>query len=196
MNGRCEVSQHRAITADGADEAVVDDHRRMAATNPAAVANSASAMPGATTARFVVCACEIPMKLSMMPHTVPNNPMNGAVEPMVARSPVARINWRPSVASVRSSRDATRSLIPTAGAAPDSLISFVAARIIIANGSRRCPSRNCSSASVLSASASVSARRNRALASATSTPLANRIVQVTTEALTRPIMTARTTPLA
>ena len=35
-------------------------------------------MPGATTARLVVCDFEMPTKLSMMPHTVPNRPMNGA----------------------------------------------------------------------------------------------------------------------
>ena len=45
-------------------------------------------MPGATTARLVVCAFEMPMKLFMMPHTVPNRPTNGAVEPMVASRPV------------------------------------------------------------------------------------------------------------
>ena len=43
-------------------------------------------MPGATTARLVVCAFEIPMKLFMMPQTVPNRPTNGAVAPMVART--------------------------------------------------------------------------------------------------------------
>ena len=42
-------------------------------------------MPGATTARLVVCDFEIPMKLFMMPHTVPNRPMNGDVAPMVAK---------------------------------------------------------------------------------------------------------------
>ena len=42
-------------------------------------------MPGATTARLVVCAFEMPMKLFMMPQTVPNSPTNGAVAPIVAR---------------------------------------------------------------------------------------------------------------
>ncbi len=45
-------------------------------------------MPGATTARLVVCASEMPMKAFMMPQTVPNRPTNGAVEPIVARTPV------------------------------------------------------------------------------------------------------------
>jgi hypothetical protein len=45
-------------------------------------------MPGATTARLVVCDCEMPMKAFMIPHTVPKRPTKGAVEPIVARSPV------------------------------------------------------------------------------------------------------------
>src|SRR6266481_1041259 len=53
----------------------------MAAASPNAVASSASAMPGATTARLVVCSFEMPMKLFMMPHTVPNRPTNGAKAP-------------------------------------------------------------------------------------------------------------------
>ena len=39
-------------------------------------------MPGATTARLVVCASEMPIKLFMIPQTVPNSPTKGAVEPM------------------------------------------------------------------------------------------------------------------
>src|SRR5437763_12778129 len=38
----------------------------IAATRPKAVARSAWAMPGATTARLVVCAFDTPMKLFMM----------------------------------------------------------------------------------------------------------------------------------
>ena len=53
----------------------------MAAASPNAVASSASAMPGATTARLVVCDFEIPIKLFMMPHTVPNRLTKGAVAP-------------------------------------------------------------------------------------------------------------------
>jgi hypothetical protein len=52
----------------------------MAAASPKAVANSASAIPGATTARLVVCDFEMPMKLFMIPQTVPNKPTKGAVE--------------------------------------------------------------------------------------------------------------------
>src|ERR1700745_878460 len=75
----------------------------IAAARPMAVASSASAMPGATTARFVVWALEMPMKLFMMPHTVPNRPTKGAVEPIVARMPVPRETRRLMSISMRSS---------------------------------------------------------------------------------------------
>ena len=57
----------------------------MAATNPSAVAKRASAIPGATTARLVFCDIPIAVKLFIIPHTVPNNPINGAVEPTEAK---------------------------------------------------------------------------------------------------------------
>ena len=44
-------------------------------------------MPGATTAMLVFLVSAIELKLFMMPHTVPNRPMKGAVEPTVARKP-------------------------------------------------------------------------------------------------------------
>src|ERR1700730_18204901 len=62
----------------------------MAATSPIAVASRASAMPGATTARLVVLVFDMPIKLSMIPHTVPNKPTKGAVAPIVARTPIPR----------------------------------------------------------------------------------------------------------
>ena len=74
----------------------------MAATRPKAVASRASAMPGATTARLVVCVFEMPMKLFMMPQTVPKRPMKGAVAPIVPRMPVPRLINRPARASIRS----------------------------------------------------------------------------------------------
>ena len=52
------------------------------------MASNASAMPGATTARLVVWLSEMPMKLFMMPQTVPNSPTKGAVAPIVASTPV------------------------------------------------------------------------------------------------------------
>src|SRR6516164_1333110 len=56
----------------------------MAATRPIAVANSASAMPGATTASEVFFEAAIDWKLVMMPQIVPNRPMKGPAEPTVA----------------------------------------------------------------------------------------------------------------
>src|SRR6202021_702250 len=58
----------------------------MAAMRPIAVANSAWAMPGATTVSEVFCEAAIAWKLVMMPHTVPNRPTNGPAEPTVART--------------------------------------------------------------------------------------------------------------
>ena len=54
------------------------------------MANSASAMPGATTARLVLCIGAMAEKLCMMPQTVPNRPMNGAVAPTEARNTIQR----------------------------------------------------------------------------------------------------------
>jgi hypothetical protein len=42
------------------------------------------------------------MKLFMMPHTVPNRPINGAVAPMLASMPAPRVMRRPVAASIRS----------------------------------------------------------------------------------------------
>src|SRR6266576_1500712 len=58
----------------------------MAAIRPIAVANSASAMPGATTASEVFLEAAIDWKLDMMPQTVPNRPTKGPAEPTVART--------------------------------------------------------------------------------------------------------------
>ena len=71
-------------------------------------------MPGATTARFVVCAFEMPMKLSMMPQTVPNRSTKGAVAPIVARMPVPREIFRPAAITMRSDCQAMRYLKPLA----------------------------------------------------------------------------------
>src|SRR6266576_1431813 len=71
----------------------------MAAIRPIAVANSASAMPGATTASEVFLEAAIDWKLDMMPQTVPNRPTNGPAEPTVA-----------STRSRRSSRSISRAI--------------------------------------------------------------------------------------
>ncbi len=52
-----------------------------------AVASSASAMPGATTARLVDFEPAIAWNEVMMPTTVPNRPMKGADDPIEARKP-------------------------------------------------------------------------------------------------------------
>ena len=63
----------------------------MAATRPAAVASSASAMPGATTARLVFCEMAICSKACLMPQTVPNSPMkaDGGEEGQAGVQPLA-----------------------------------------------------------------------------------------------------------
>lgn len=56
----------------------------IAATSPSAVANRASAIPGATTAKLDCCIAAIARKLFMIPQTVPNSPTKGALLPIVA----------------------------------------------------------------------------------------------------------------
>src|SRR6266478_3245887 len=56
----------------------------MAVKSPAAVVTRASEMPGATARRLAEPAAPKPEKASMMPQTVPNRPMNGVTEPVVA----------------------------------------------------------------------------------------------------------------
>ena len=53
------------------------------------------------------------MKLSMMPQTVPNRPMKGAVAPIVARIPVPREIVRPAAISMRSDCRAMRYFKPS-----------------------------------------------------------------------------------
>ena len=56
----------------------------IAANNPNAVANNASAIPGATIAKLVFLEIAIDWNEFIIPHTVPNKPIKGAVEPTVA----------------------------------------------------------------------------------------------------------------
>src|SRR5450432_3243978 len=58
----------------------------MAANKPIAVASSASAMPGATTASEVFLDAAIDRNAVMIPQTVPNRPTNGPAEATVARN--------------------------------------------------------------------------------------------------------------
>ena len=70
-----------------------------------AVANKASAIPGATTARFVLCMAAIAENECMIPHTVPNSPMNGAV---AAYHDVTGEAWKPYQAPVSAAGGITR----------------------------------------------------------------------------------------
>ena len=61
-------------------------------------------MPGATTAMVVSWRMLIASNECMMPHTVPKRPMNGAVEPTVARNPSPRSSRTVSRETVRLER--------------------------------------------------------------------------------------------
>src|SRR4051794_41940992 len=74
-----------------------------------AVAIRASEIPGPTVARLVAPDAPIFRNAFMIPHTVPNRPMNGATLAMVARK-VTRFSSLPS-----STVDARRSARSTAG---------------------------------------------------------------------------------
>src|SRR2546423_897502 len=68
----------------------------MAAPSPAAVATSASEIPGATTARLAEPCAPIPWKEFMTPTTVPKRPMNGQALAVVARNGRYRSSWATS----------------------------------------------------------------------------------------------------
>ena len=57
----------------------------IAANKPNAVAKRASAIPGATIAKLVFLEIAIDWNEFIIPQTVPNKPMKGAVEPTVAK---------------------------------------------------------------------------------------------------------------
>ena len=165
----------------------------IAATRPMAVASRASAMPGATTARFEVWAWLMPTKLFMMPHTVPNSPTKGATEPTVASTPVPCVMARAPRASMRPNDSAARSLTPSAGNAPERDTSSSAAATRAATGPRpSAPDR----ATVARLSAPASARNPcsaRRLAPKSCIVFASQIVQVATDAASKPTITAFTT---
>ena len=62
----------------------------IAAIRPKAVANNASAIPGATTAKLVFFVIPIAWKLFIMPQTVPNNPTKGAADPNDAKKIIGK----------------------------------------------------------------------------------------------------------
>src|ERR1700744_4818430 len=165
----------------------------IAATRPIAVASSASAIPGATTARFVVCDFEMPIKLFMMPHTVPNNPTNGDVAPMVASNPMPNRIRRASARTISAKLDAARSLMPASLEIPaDNRASRIAAASNDDSTLPLAPSANCASASDLASLILASAARSLLWTSDSSIILATKIVHVTSDAKARPIITALT----
>src|SRR6202140_2732823 len=165
----------------------------IAATRPIAGASSASAMPGATTARLVVCDFEMPIKLFMMPHTVPNSPTNGDVAPMGSSPPMPSWTRRASARTISAKLDAARSLMPGSLETPaDSRASRIAADSNDDNTLSFAPSANCASASDLASLILPSAARSLRWISDSSIILAMKMVHVTSEAKARPIMTALT----
>ena len=133
----------------------------IAATRPIAVASSASAMPGATTARLVVCDFEMPMKLFMMPQTVPNSPTKGDVAPMVASRPMPSRIRRASARTISAKLEAARSLMPASLEMPaDSRASRIAAASNDASTLPLAPSANCASASDRASAILASAERS------------------------------------
>src|SRR3954471_20930657 len=169
----------------------------MAAASPKAVASSASAMPGATTARLVVCDFEMPMKLFMMPQTVPNRPTKGDVEPMVASTPMPMRMRRASARTISWKLEAARSLMPTSLDRPaDIRASRNAAARKDGKMPSLAPSAICASASERASAIFFSAERSFADATDSSNDLAMRTVQVISDAKASPIITALTTTSA
>ncbi len=166
----------------------------IAATSPIAVASSASAMPGATTARLVVCDFEMPIKLFMMPQTVPNNPTKGEVAPIVARKLMPIRMRRASARTISAKLDAARSLMPLSLEIPaDSRASRIAALSSDDSTLSLAPSASWASASERESAILFRTRRILRCAIASSIIFAMKIVQVTSEAKASPIMTALTT---
>ena len=150
-------------------------------------------MPGATTARFVVCDFEMPIKLFMMPHTVPNRPTNGPVEPMVARMLVPRVMRCAAPASIRLNSEATRSLMPSWFIAfCERRISLTAAPTSSATSPLMPRKRSFASCKESVSRSARMFRRSVLRAPSISSALASQTDQVTTDAKARPIITALT----
>ena len=133
------------------------------------------------------------MKAFMMPHTVPNRPTNGAVAPMVASTPVPRAICRDIAASTRSSRSTIRSLKPSSKVPPERLASRAADWMICATASPPSWLSRSASASVVSLSSSLRRRLAIDVLRRSSMVFASHTVQVTSEAMARPTITAFTT---
>ncbi|MEY9581965.1 hypothetical protein ABIA15_000722 [Sinorhizobium fredii] len=89
-----------------------------------AVASSASAIPGATTARLVDFEPAIAWNEVMIPTTVPKRPMKGADEPIVASEPSRASSDSDSRASVTSMARSMRICRPIGDRAPRSKLFF------------------------------------------------------------------------
>ncbi len=137
----------------------------------------------------------MPMKLFMMPQTVPNSPMNGAVAPTLAMRPMPPRIDRPAALSISASREATRSLIPLLSRAgsPERANSDRAAYKKASVRRLRSPSRLSASSSVRCSPISHAACRRLRMPSHSSALFASHTVQTATDASARPTMTAFTT---
>ena len=146
-------------------------------------------MPGATTARLVVLVFDMPMKLSMIPQTVPNRPTNGATAPIVARIPISRDIARALCASRRESNVAARSLMPSAASPSERSASPTAAATRRPTGDFACPN-SFSAPCRLVAWASISRpRRADRFAPQSSIIFASMTVQVARDAMASPTIT-------
>src|SRR6478736_3652029 len=170
----------------------------IAANSPMAVANSASEIPGATTASDEFCCWPIWKKLFMIPQTVPNRPTNGATAPVVARKLSRSASESASSATCPSIASATRARVPSRSAtrppgADDCLSSASPAAATRAEGPslRRLPS------SWVSGCCAVRKSRSNALLSRATLPIRSEkltmIAQVQTLARIRHTMTTCTT---
>jgi biopolymer transport protein ExbD len=134
-------------------------------------------------------------KAFMIPHTVPNSPTKGAVAPMVASNPVPRATSRPARASIRDSAIASRSLMPSDDRSRERLSSPSDASISSATVPLPVHPSAISACAAARLSARISLRTQlcaRRRAAASSMPLANQIVHVTSDANASPIITAFT----
>ena len=153
-------------------------------------------MPGATTAMLVLLAAAIPAKLRMIPHTVPNSPINGAAEPNVARNGSRASRRRISLLSVkriaRSIRSRRSAAVSPSGGAPAAL-SCSPAAITWAAGSCAIRGPAHSSSAVLAPAARASCSRAARLIAPSRHSLSIITAQLHTEAASSRSSTPLTT---
>ncbi len=133
----------------------------------------------------------------MMPHTVPNRPTNGATAPMLARTPMPRRCTRAVSSSIRSRREATRSLMPSRPSRSCDRCSSVRAASSITRAVPCCTQASaCSLGRLAACSNSARAARSCRACRPSSQPLASSTVQVASDAKASAIITAFTTTSA